>query len=130
MSKRKPRTPEQEREEHWHHVVGLWTEVRNDIPQDVMDAVGEFSTRFYKLANQHSLASPHALVALSSLIAPLLSHHLQGRPENVPIGDWHRAFYGAMTDAVTVAHALLAAVLDGAVVADEETKTLRSARLH
>lgn len=115
-----------DRETHWTRTVELWTKARNEIPQPVMECVGEFQAEFIRLVQKHQLSPPHVVIALSHLFGPVVAEHYAHKPDNTPTHEWSEAIYAGIRDAIVVAHALYCAVMDGTVVADEKTRTLRN----
>lgn len=100
-------------------VVTHWVRARNELPEDVMEAVRAFHSSFYPLAEKHQLSPPHVVVALSHLLAPCVYEHVRAeRPSSMSADDWLCAMYEAIVDSVVVAHSLLEAVEDGKIVAD------------
>lgn len=113
------------REAHWDATVKIWIEARNELPQELMEALGNFQTEFLELAMKHNISPPHVIVALSHLFGPVIAEHHARQPDNLEAHEWHESIYAAIRDAIVVAHALFCAVQDGTIIADEETRTLR-----
>ena len=117
-------------EEHWGQIVSIWLTCRNALPRELMELIRHFHTQFYNMAEKYGLQPGHVAVAMSHVLAPVVATHEERRPEHADPDDWTRAIYAAITDAIIVAHALLKAVDEGRIIADEATEQLIRRPLH